>query len=214
MALRVAALRPGFHFEPGMTVGVLGGSFNPAHEGHAHVAETALVRLGLDRVLWLVTPQNPLKDRRDARPLEERMSSARSIAQGPRMIVSDIETRLGVRYTYDTLLALQMRFPRVRFVWLMGSDNLAGFHKWRGWRDILQHWPVAVVSRPGSLISSRFAPAAKRFAHARKPSRAAMELKGAEAPAWTYLRAPLHPHSSTAIRARRASTSMAAPSRS
>lgn len=214
MAYRLAALRPGFHFEPGMTVGVLGGSFNPAHEGHAHVAETALARLGLDRVLWLVTPQNPLKDTAHARPLAERVVSARSIALGPRMIVSDIETRLGVRYTYDTLTALQMRFPRVRFVWLMGSDNLAGFHRWRGWRDILQRFPVAVVSRPGSLISSRFAPAAKRFAQARRPSRAAAELKRQSAPAWAYLRAPLHPHSSTAIRARRAASQVAAPARS
>ena len=205
MAFRLQALRPGFHLEPGMTVGVLGGSFNPAHEGHAHVAETALARLGLDRVIWLVTPQNPLKDTAHARPLVERMRSARSFALDPRMIVSDFETRIGSRYTYDALRALQARFPSVRFVWIMGGDNLAGFHKWRGWIDILRQFPVAVVSRPGSMLGSRFAPAARRFAHARLPASAAPILAHAQAPAWTYLTGPLDPTSSTALRAKRAS---------
>jgi nicotinate-nucleotide adenylyltransferase len=183
-----------------MTVGVLGGSFNPAHDGHAHVAETALHRLGLDRVIWLVTPQNPLKDTADARPLAERMASARQFARGPRMIVSDAETRLGERYTYDVLRALQARFPRVHFVWIMGADNLAGFHRWRGWIDIMRSFPVAVVSRPGALLSSRFAPAARRFAHARLPCSAAPALARTAAPAWIYLPGPLNPVSSTALR--------------
>lgn len=180
-----------------MTVGVLGGSFNPAHEGHAHVAQTALVRLGLDRVIWLVTPQNPLK--RDAPPLEARMASARSFARGPSMIVSDAEVRLGQRYTWDALRGLQARHPGVKFVWIMGADNLADFHRWRGWIDILRRFPVAVVSRPGSLLSSRFAPAAKRFMHARTP---ATVLARSPAPAWSYLTGPLDPTSSTALRAK------------
>lgn len=183
-----------------MTVGLLGGSFNPAHEGHAHVARTALERLQLDRVVWLVSPQNPLKDRRDSRPLEWRMASAARFADDPRMIVSDAETRLGVRYTYDTLRLFKARWPDVRFVWLMGADNLADFHRWRGWIDILRLMPVAVVARPGALLHSRFAPAARRFAHARLPASAGPLLPYARPPAWLWLKAPLHPQSSTAIR--------------
>ena len=198
---RPEALRLGFHLEPGMTVGVLGGSFNPAHAGHAHVAQTALVRLGLDRVIWLVTPQNPLK--RDAPPLEARMASARRFACGPRMIVSDAEVRLGQRYTWDALRGLQARHPGVKFVWIMGADNLADFHRWRGWIDILRRFPVAVVSRPGSMLNSRFAPASKRFMHARLPSSAASTLARHSAPAWAYLTGPLNPLSSTALRAAR-----------
>jgi nicotinate-nucleotide adenylyltransferase len=200
---RPGALRLGFHLAPGMTVGVLGGSFNPAHAGHRHLAETARVRLGLDRVLWLVTPQNPLKGA-GAAPLHERMASAREQAKGPLMIVSDAEARIGRTYTYDTLLALQARHPGVRFVWLMGADNLAGFHRWRGWIDILRRFPVAVVSRPGSMLSSRFAPAAGRFAHARIPSEAASTLARRPVPAWVYITGPLNPLSSTELRARRA----------
>ena len=201
---RPGALRDGLDLQPGMTVGLFGGSFNPAHDGHAHVAETALRRLGLDRVVWLVSPQNPLKDARDSAPLAERMASAeraaRLAASGPAMIVSDFETRAGTQWTIDTLRALVARHPGVRFVWLMGSDNLAGFHRWRGWTDIMRLMPMAVIARPGSLLDSRTAPAAARFAGARIPSERAKLLSHMEAPAWTYLTAPLNHRSSTAIR--------------
>lgn len=194
------ALRPGFHLEPGMCVGLLGGSFDPAHEGHAHVAETALLRLGLDRVIWLVSPQNPLKA--DSAPLEHRLASARRVAAsgGPRMIVSDLESRMGTRFTIDTVRVLQARFPGVRFVWLMGGDNLAQFHRWRGWTDLFRALPIAVVARPTALLAGRFAPAARRFSGARLPDRAALRLAAAAPPAWAYLPAPLNPTSSTAIR--------------
>ncbi len=212
---RVGALRPGLHLEPGMRVGLLGGSFNPAHSGHAHVAETALLRLGLDRVVWLVSPQNPLKGRGETRPLAERVASARRFAQGPRMVVSDAETRLGLTFTVDTVRALKARFPGVRFVWLMGADNLAGFHRWRGWTDILDEVPVAIVARPGSLLRARFAPAARRFAHARLSSRGARLLPFAPAPAWMLLRAPLNHESSTRLRtAVLAAAPVVAPGRS
>lgn len=183
-----------------MRVGLFGGSFNPAHDGHAHVAETALSRLELDRVVWLVSPQNPLKDARETASLVDRMASARSQARGPAMIVSDAETRMGTRWTIDTLRALQARHPGVRFVWLMGSDNLESFDSWRGWTDIMRAVPMAVVARPGSLLESRSAPAARRFAFARVSSRKARLLPEMAAPAWTYIRAPLNPKSSTAIR--------------
>jgi nicotinate-nucleotide adenylyltransferase len=202
---RKGALRDGLDLRPGMSVGLFGGSFNPAHDGHAHVAETALRRLGLDRVVWLVSPQNPLKDVRDSAPLAERMASARHAAtlaaSGPSMIVSDVETRIGTQWTIDTLRALVARHPGVNFVWLMGSDNLAGFHRWRGWTDIMRLMPMAVIARPGSLLDSRTAPAAARFADARVPAQKARLLSSLAAPAWTYLTAPLNPRSSTALRA-------------
>ncbi len=202
---RPGALRDGLHLTPGMRVGLFGGSFNPAHDGHAHVAETALRRLDLDRVVWLVSPQNPLKDAADTAPLAERMASARRAADlaahGPAMIVSDFETRAGTQWTVDTLRALLDRHPGVRFVWLMGSDNLATFHRWRGWTDIMRMMPVAVIARPGSLLDSRTAPAAARFADARLPPAQARLLPDLEAPAWTYLTAPLNHRSSTALRA-------------
>ena len=202
---RRGALRDGLDLQPGMKVGIFGGSFNPAHDGHAHVAETALRRLGLDRVVWLVSPQNPLKDSRDTAPLAERMASARAAAAcaaaGPAMIVSDFEARVGTRRTIDSLRALSARHPGVHFVWLMGSDNLASFHRWRGWTDIMRMMPVAVIARPGSELDSRTAPAAARFASARVPASHAVLLPRLEAPAWTYLTAPLNHRSSTALRA-------------
>jgi nicotinate-nucleotide adenylyltransferase len=198
---RSGILRDGLGLAPGMAVGLFGGSFNPAHDGHAHVAETALRRLGLDRVVWLVSPQNPLKSADQTAPLADRMASARAVARGPDMIVSDFETRAGLVWTVDVLRAMKARHPGVRFVWLMGSDNLAGFHRWRGWTDVMRLMPMAVVARPGSLLESRSAPAARRFAAARVPSRSASLLADMAAPAWTYLRAPLNPRASSAIRA-------------
>jgi nicotinate-nucleotide adenylyltransferase len=204
---RPAALRLGFTLLPGMTVGLFGGSFNPAHDGHAHVARTAVARLGLDRVIWLVSPQNPLKSRHETASLAERMDSARSQARGPRMIVSDAETHIGSVYTIDTLRALKARFPAVKFVWIMGADNLQSLNRWRGWLQIMREVPVAVIARPGAEVKSRSSPAARRFAYARLPSREAPRLAGHRPPAWLFLRAPLNFASSTALRAQlRAST--------
>ena len=185
-----------------MRVGLFGGSFNPAHAGHAHVARTAMRRLGLDRVIWLVSPQNPLKSGRDTASLAERMAGARRMAGSDRrMIVSDAETRLGSPYTVDTLNRLKARWPGVKFVWIMGADNLASFHRWRGWTDIARTTPLAVVARPAALLQSRSAPAARRYAAARRPSREGPLLASAPTPAWTYLRAPLNSASSTRLRA-------------
>lgn len=202
---RRGALRDGLDLAPGMAVGLFGGSFNPAHDGHAHLAETALRRLGLDRVVWLVSPQNPLKDARDSAPLAERLASARAMAAkvGPAMLVSDVESRIGTQWTVDTLRALVARHPGVRFVWLMGSDNLASFHRWKGWTDIMRLMPVAVIARPGSTLKAPSAPAAVRFAAARVPASAARRLTALQAPAWTWIGGPLNPRSSTALRAAR-----------
>jgi nicotinate-nucleotide adenylyltransferase len=185
-----------------MRVGLLGGSFNPAHEGHAHIAQIALTRLGLDRVIWLVSPQNPLKRGERAASLAARMEGARALARGPGMIVSDLEARLGSRYTLDLIRILRARYPAVRFVWLMGADNLVSFHRWRGWDEIMRLTPVCVVARPGWGLRGRMAPAARRFAWARRPASEARRLAAARPPAWIYLPAPLNFMSSTAIRAR------------
>jgi nicotinate-nucleotide adenylyltransferase len=191
-----------------MRVGLFGGSFNPAHAGHAHVAETAMRRLRLDRVIWLVSPQNPLKPTHETADLAHRLAGARAVASGPGMIVSDAETRIGAQYTIDTLRVLKARYPRVKFVWIMGADSLASFHRWRGWTQIMREVPVAVVSRPWIAIRARFSPAARRFARFRRPSAQAALLPGMTPPAWVFLRGPFDFQSSTALRERlRKSTS-------
>jgi nicotinate-nucleotide adenylyltransferase len=133
---------------PGMKIGLFGGSFDPAHEGHAHVAETALRRLGLDRVWWLVSPQNTLKPK--SSPIGQRLASARGVARGSRMVVTDIESRLDCAFTYQTLRQLKRLYPGVRFTLVMGADNLANFRKWRKWREVARAVPIAIVARPGA----------------------------------------------------------------
>jgi nicotinate-nucleotide adenylyltransferase len=197
---RPRVLRLGYDLKPGMRVGLFGGSFNPAHEGHAHVAETARKRLRLDRVIWLVSPQNPLKPTDETAALTRRMRNVRRLAQGPSMIVSDAETAIGSRYTIDTLRVLKGRYPGVCFVWIMGADSLATFHRWRGWTQIMREAPVAVVSRPWTALKARTSPAARRFAFARIPAAAAPSLPCRRPPAWVYLTSPLNFTSSTALR--------------
>ena len=135
---------------PGMRIGLFGGSFDPAHEGHRHVAETALKRLDLDRVWWLVAPQNPLKAK--SSPFEARLKSAQQQALGPAMVVTDLEQRLSAGYTFQTLRALKRRCPGVNFVWIMGSDNLASFHHWQRWQDIAALVPIDGLPRQKGLI--------------------------------------------------------------
>ena len=202
LAGRPQALRLGFDLKRGMKVGLYGGSFNPAHDGHAHVAETARRKLGLDRVIWLVSPQNPLKSRHETADLEERVAGAKALAHGYAMVVAAVETHLGSNYTIDTIRGLKARFPGVKFVWVMGADSLATFHRWRGWTQIMREAPVAVISRPWVSLKSRTSPAARRFAWARKPVSAAATLPDETAPAWVYLTGPLNFASSTALRDR------------
>jgi nicotinate-nucleotide adenylyltransferase len=166
------------------------------------VAETAKRRLRLDRVIWLVSPQNPLKKTHETADLAERMAGAVALAKGPGMIVSDVETRLGSAFTIDTVRALKRRFPRVKFVWIMGADSLASFHRWRGWTQIMREVPVAVVSRPWISLKSRFSPAALRFARFRRRSTQALTLPGTKPPAWVFLFGRFNFQSSTALRER------------
>ncbi len=185
----------------GMAVGLLGGSFDPPHAGHVHVTRAALARFGLDRVWWLVTPGNPLKPEGPA-PLARRMAAARAVVRHPRVMVTGLEAQLGTRYTAQTLARLTALYPGVRFVWLMGSDNLATFHLWEDWRGILKRVPVGVVARPGTALRARLSPAACAFASARVPAAAAAALPRRRPPAWCLIDVPLSPLSSSAIRAR------------
>lgn len=184
----------------GQRVGIMGGSFNPAHEGHRIVAETAVKRLRLDQLWWLVTPGNPLKENASLPPQAARMASAAAFAKGPRMKITGFEAELGTPYTAATLAYLQQRYPDVRFVWVMGADNLAGFDRWQKWQRIFETIPIAVVDRPGYRLKALAGVAAQRFAHARLDETDSAALPGLRAPAWVFLATRLSPLSSTALR--------------
>lgn len=187
----------------GTRIGLLGGSFNPAHEGHRQIADEALRRLGLDQVWWLVSPQNPLKPANDMAPLADRMASARCIAGGNRrVLVTALEAELGSTYTADTLKALTGLLPRVRFVWLMGADNLIQVHQWQDWRQIFMCLPVAVFDRPTYSLGALSSKAARAFARYRLKERSARCLAETQPPAWVFIRCRLNPQSATEIRAR------------
>lgn len=182
----------------GMRIGLMGGSFDPAHEGHAHVAEVAARKLNLHRVWWLVSPQNPLKPK--SAPLAERLASARQVAPAC-VTVSDLESQRGLAFTADTLEALRRLYPGVLFVWVMGEDNMAGFHRWRRWPAIFRTCPIFIVSRPGAGAKARMGRAFQRFAAARRPPG---DLAKRPAPAWACQPARYHKISSTLLRRRAA----------
>ncbi|WP_018001226.1 nicotinate-nucleotide adenylyltransferase [Paracoccus sp. N5] len=184
----------------GMRIGLLGGSFDPAHEGHVHITEAALRRFGLDRIWWLVSPGNPLKAHGPA-PLAHRIAAARGIMAHPRVEITDIEARLGTRMTRDTIAGLQRLYPGVRFVWLMGADNLAQFDRWDQWQDIAARVPIGVIARPGWRMPARFSRAARMLWRARLPEDQARHLADAAPPAWAMINVPLSKLSSSAIRA-------------
>jgi len=187
-------------------IGLLGGSFNPAHEGHLHISLLALKRLGLDEVWWLVSPQNPLKSSRDMAPFAERFARARGVARHPKLRVSDLEMKLGTRFTVDTLAALTRRFPRHSFVWIAGADILLQLPDWRDWPRVFSLAAVAVFDRPTYSHAALSGPAAMRFRHARLPERRARELPARRLPAWVFIHGVRHPASATAIRAKHKST--------
>ncbi|MCA1299815.1 nicotinate-nucleotide adenylyltransferase [Stappia indica] len=190
------------HAEPGNRIGLFGGSFNPPHSGHRLVAEVALKRLGLNQVWWMVTPGNPLKDHANLAPLSERLDHVARFADHPAMRVTALEARFPTSYSARTIDRLIRLRPRLSFVWIMGADNLAGFHRWQDWRDIMQRLPVAIVDRPGATLSPLSAPAAHAFAAARVDEACAASLASRPPPAWTFLHTPLDSTSSTALRDR------------
>tara|TARA_R110002072_G_scaffold67371_1_gene165465 strand:- start:724 stop:1338 length:615 start_codon:yes stop_codon:yes gene_type:complete len=185
----------------GQVVGLLGGSFDPAHDGHVHITKTALKRFGLDRIWWLVSPGNPLKQNGPA-PMPQRLADARAIMQHPRVAVTDIEARLGTRYTAQTIAGLMRRYPEVRFVWLMGADNLAQFHHWRDWRWIMETVPIGVLARPNDRISARLSKAARIYKGVMLQGPQSGVLGRRDAPAWCFVNLPMSDMSSSAIRAK------------
>ena len=189
---------------PGQRIGLLGGSFNPPHAAHRLITHIALKRLELDAVWWVVTPGNPLKSHSDLAPLDERLQLCRAMAEGdPRIKITAFESALPSAYTAATLAFLRQRFPGVHFVWLMGADNLATFHRWEQWLAIGGMMPIAVVDRPNWRLASMASPASRYLAKSYVREDRARLLPGMPPPAWTFLTGPLSDLSSTAIRATR-----------
>jgi len=184
---------------PGMRVGLYGGSFDPVHEAHLHVARTALKRLALDRVWWLVSPGNPLKAHAPA-ALAERCAAISERLPDPRQVVSTLEARRGTRATIDLVRHLQTTHPKVRFIWIMGADGLASFHRWKAWTEIADRLPICVIARPGVGMKARLGLAAQHMRGGRIAEAQAKILCTSKTPGWTYLTEPLHPHASRHLR--------------
>jgi nicotinate-nucleotide adenylyltransferase len=189
---------------PGMRIGLFGGTFDPPHAAHRAASLLAMRRIGLDRVWWLVTPGNPLKNTSGLAPLSERLAAARKLARHARIDVTDLEADLGITYTFATISYLIRRCPGVHFVWIMGADNLRSFHRWQRWRDIAGLVPIAVIDRLGPSLYSVASAAGQGLAWARLPESAARTLPGRKPPAWIYIHGLKSPLSSTALRAARA----------
>ena len=184
----------------GMRIGLLGGSFNPPHAAHRAISLFALKRLQLDRVWWLLTPGNPLKSNDGLHALAERAAAARRIADDPRIDISCLEAVIGTRYTVDTIIHLRRRVSGVHFVWIMGADNLAQFHRWKDWRHIASDVPIAVIDRPPQSFRALAAPAAQALARYRLPENQATRLADQPAPAWVFLTGMKSSLSSTGLR--------------
>jgi len=184
----------------GMRIGLLGGSFNPPHAAHRAISQFALKRLKLDRVWWLLSPGNPLKDHNALHALAERTRAAKHVAEDPRIDVSCLEAVIGTRYTIDTITHLRRRVSGVRFVWIMGADNLAQFHRWKDWRRIAAEVPIAVIDRPPQSFRALAAPAAQALARYRLPENQAASLPDQRAPAWIFLTGMKLNMSSTGLR--------------
>jgi nicotinate-nucleotide adenylyltransferase len=188
---------------PGMRIGLFGGTFDPPHQAHVAASLLALKRLRLDRVWWLVTPGNPLKNTSGLTPLAERLAAARALTHHPRIDVTGLEAAIKTRFTYDTISWLIDRCPGVHFVWIMGADNLRSFHRWQKWRDIARLVPFAVIDRLGPSLYAAASPAGQALSSARLPETAAASLPGRRPPAWAFLHGLKSPLSSTALRAER-----------
>ncbi len=198
--LQNAARMP--HVEDGQRIGLFGGSFNPPHEGHMLVAEIALRRLKLDQIWWMVTPGNPLKNHNNLASLSQRIQWCNEITTHPAIKITAFELVHPTRYTADTLARVKAHHKAVNFVWIMGADNLAGFHHWQRWREIADMIPIAVIDRPGSTLSSRSSKAALALSRYRLPERDASLLPIAKTPAWAFIHGPRSSLSSTKLRNR------------
>ena len=198
---------------PGMRIGLFGGTFDPPHRAHLAATLLAMKRLKLDRVWWLVTPGNPLKNTANLAPLSERIAAARALTRHPRIDVTGLEAVIKTRYTYDTISWLIARCPGVRFVWIMGADNLRSFHRWQRWRDIARLVPIVVVDRLGPSLYAASSAAGQALRPYRVPEHAVPSLPAHRPPAWAFLHGLKSPLSSTALRARRGATAPVQPVR-
>jgi nicotinate-nucleotide adenylyltransferase len=189
-----------------MRIGLFGGTFDPPHQAHLAASLLALKRLRLDRVWWLVTPGNPLKNTSGLAPLNRRIAAARALTGHPRIDVTGLEAVIKTRYTFDTIKWLINRCPRVHFIWIMGADNLRSFHRWQKWRGIAKRVPIVVIDRLGPSLYAGASPAAQTFARARIPEHAAASLPSRKPPAWAFVHGLKSALSSTALRALRGGT--------
>ena len=185
----------------GLRIGLLGGSFDPPHSGHMHISKWAIKEFSLDRIWWLVSPGNPLKKDAPA-DLDRRLSACNKLVNHPKVIVTDLERVFNTRYTAQTLTTLKSQYRGVRFVWLMGADNLAEFHKWDRWQDIMHMLPVGVMARPNQQLAANCSPAARIFRESRLSARSSTALPFKEAPSWSLLTGPMDDESSSKIRAK------------
>ena len=185
---------------PGLRIGLLGGSFNPAHEGHLQISLEALKKLELDWIWWLVSPQNPLKGNHDTKPLADRLKTASQYAQHPRIFISNLEHQMGTQYTIDTASRLKSRWPQTRFVWLMGADILPQLPQWKNWTQLMAIMPIAIFDRPGYELQALSSRTAQRYRNDRWDESDAAGLATASTPAWCFIHGCRHPESSTALR--------------
>ena len=183
-----------------MRIGLFGGSFNPTHSGHLLVSDLALKKLQLDRIWWLVSPGNPLKDNYSLASVDQRMKQTQACIRDPRIVVTDLELRIGKRFTFDTLFFLKQHCPKVHFIWIMGADNLLQFHRWQNWEKIVCLMPVAIFDRPGSTFKTSSTKMTQRFYRARRPERNSKKLVENLPPAFTILHGPRSDKSSTEAR--------------
>ena len=196
------SIRPGLSGS-GQRIGLLGGSFNPAHKGHVHISQEALKRINLDEIWWIVSPQNPLKNSIDMAPFEERLAYAQAIAADPRINVTNLEAQLNTRYTIDSMKKIKQSFPEKRFVWIMGADNLLQFPQWNNWEELFSTVPIAIFDRAPYSVQALAGKAASVFSGSRLTTQYARKLADLSPPAWTFFRTPLHPATATEIRKRR-----------
>ncbi|MEM6681715.1 MAG: nicotinate-nucleotide adenylyltransferase [Pseudomonadota bacterium] len=187
----------------GRVVGLYGGSFNPGHAGHVHVSHRALKAFQLDALWWLVSPRNPLKKAADIAPISNRKNIAQTLTKHPKIFVTTLEEDIAASYSWQTLQALQSRFKRTRFIWVIGADSLANFHLWKHWRRLFKTLPIAVIDRPGYSFKALSSPASRSFARHRVAHGRSRRLRSMQPPAWVFSYGPLHSGSATLIRKQR-----------